>query len=74
MASFTVSGLEYAGQPFTVTNATAPVGSDTFTINGIKQTVSEWTRCGVIKFMSTVSTTHTYYLMASPEIVGQQAG
>jgi hypothetical protein len=74
MSTFTVTGYKTPGQTFTVTNATAPAVTDSLILNGIKQTVADWTKCGVIKFVGTVSTTHTYYLMATPEIVGQQAG
>ena len=74
MASFTVSGYKNPGQTFDLTNATAPAGSDSLTLHGIKQSVSEWTKCGIIRFVGSVSTTHTYHLMANPEIVGNQAG
>ncbi len=74
MAAFTASGYLSPGQTFTVTNATAPAITDTITINGMKQTIAEWTKCGVIKFVGSVSTTHTYYLMANQSIVGQMAG
>ena len=74
MASFTVSGYLNPGQTFTVTNATAPALTDTVVLHGIKQTVSEWTKCGVFSFVGSVSTTHTYHLNCNPEIVGSQAG
>ena len=74
MAAFTVSGYKTPGQTFTVTNATAPVDADTLTLNGVKQTLANWKKCGVVEFVGTVSTTHTYHLSANPEIVGQQAG
>lgn len=74
MAAFTVSGYKSPGQTFTVTNATAPANTDTLTLHGIKQTVAEWIKRGVIRFVGSVTTTHTYHLMANPEIVGSQAG
>lgn len=74
MAAFTVTGYITPGQTFTVTNATAPADTDTIKINGVKQTLANWKKCGVFKFKSTVSTTHTYHLSANPEIVGTQAG
>ena len=74
MAAFTVSGYVSPGQTFTVTNATAPADTDTIKVNGVKQTLANWKKCGVFKFKSTVSTTHTYYMQANTEIVGQIPG
>lgn len=73
MANFTVTGYKSPGQTFTVTNATAPAVTDTITLNGVKQTIKEWVRCGVFKFKSTVSTTHTYHISADAAIRGYQA-
>ena len=72
MASFSVAGYKSPGQTFTVTNASKPANTDTLTLSGIKKTIAEWTRGGVIQYVSTVSTTHTYLLQSDPTILGSQ--
>lgn len=74
MAAFSVTGRKSPGHTFTVTNATKPGNSDKLKLHDINQTISEWIRCGVIRFVGTSGSTHTYHMMGNPEMVGTQAG
>jgi hypothetical protein len=73
MAIFLVSKYVSPGQAFTVSYTTAaPASGDTIVINGVRQTLAEWKRNGVVTQTAddTVGKVATYYAYANSEIVG----
>lgn len=74
MASFTKSGIK-VGEIFTIDGGSAaPASTDTLTLNGIKNSVANWIKCGVIRPVSTSGFVTTYHKMTISSIVGQQPG
>lgn len=74
MASFTKSGIK-VGEIFTIDGGSAaPAITDTLTLNGIKNSIADWTKCGVIRPVSTSGFVTTYHQMTVVDIVGQQPG
>lgn len=74
MASFTKSGIK-VGEIFTIDGGAAvPVAADTLTLNGIKNNIDNWIKCGVIRPVSTAGNVTTYHKMSNVSIVGSQPG
>lgn len=74
MASFTKTGIK-VGEIFTIDGGAAvPAITDTLTLNGIKNSIDNWIKCGVIRPVSTAANVTTYHKMTNSFIVGQQAG
>ena len=75
MATLIASGYKSPGAPFAVAYVTAPVDSDTLVVNGVRQTILEWKRRGVLTVtnINTTGKTITFYPYANPEQVASAA-
>lgn len=74
MASFTKTGIK-VGEIFTIDGGAAvPAAADFLTLNGIKTSISNWIRCGVMRPVSTTGNVTTYHKMTNTSIVGSQPG
>ena len=74
MASFTKTGIK-VGEIFTIDGVSAaPVAADTLTLNGVKNSISDFIKCGVIRPVSTSGFVTTYHKMTVTSIVGTQPG
>lgn len=75
MATFTRTGYQSPGLIFTVDGVSAPPAlTDFLVMNGYKQAIQEWIRCGVIRPVSTTGNVTTYHQLANTFILGENAG
>lgn len=72
MASFTIPGKLSPGNNFTISWTTQPVDTDTLVINGVKDSIANFVKCGIITrtALDTGAKISAYYVFANPEVNG----